>query len=162
MKRFAEEEKRYSDEKKDIEKEAKKLEHERDVWQAKDPYFLFAEALLQIAIVMASVSILARSGAIFSFGLRAGRGGRPPHPQRILLLRPRPADARRPLRPRSTGRGPASASSMRHALRARGRAGKSSHADVSSARPGAQCVRHDEPPSLSGGSRRASAGCDRR
>jgi hypothetical protein len=69
MKRFAEEEKRYSDEKKDIEKEAKKLEHERDVWQAKDPYFLFAEALLQIAIVMASVSILARSGAIFSFGL---------------------------------------------------------------------------------------------
>ena len=69
MKRFAEEEKRYSDEKKDIEKEAKKLEHERDVWQAKDPYFLFAEALLQISIVMASVSILARSGAIFGFGL---------------------------------------------------------------------------------------------
>jgi hypothetical protein len=69
MKRFAEEEKRYNDEKKDIEKEAKKLEHERDVWQAKDPYFLFAEALLQIAIVMASVSILARSGAIFSFSL---------------------------------------------------------------------------------------------
>ena len=69
MKRFAEEEKRYNDEKKDIEKEAKKLEHERDVWQAKDPYFLLAEALLQIAIVMASVSILARSRAIFSFGL---------------------------------------------------------------------------------------------
>ena len=69
MKRFAEEEKRYNDEKKDIEKEAKKLEHERDVWQAKDPYFLLAEALLQIAIVMASVSILARSGAIFSFSL---------------------------------------------------------------------------------------------
>ena len=69
MKRFAEEEKRYNEEKKDIEKEAKKLEHERDVWQAKDPYFLFAEAMLQIAIVMASVSILARSGAVFSFSL---------------------------------------------------------------------------------------------
>ena len=69
IKRFAEEEKRYSDEKKDIEKEAKKLEHERDLWQARDPYFLFAEALLQIAIVMASVSILARSGIIFAFGL---------------------------------------------------------------------------------------------
>jgi hypothetical protein len=69
MKRFAEEEKRYSDEKKDIEKEAKRLEHERDDWLARDPYFLFAEALLQIAIVMASVSILARSGAIFGFGL---------------------------------------------------------------------------------------------
>jgi hypothetical protein len=69
MKRFAEEEKRYSEEKKDIEKEAKKLEHERDRYQLKDPYFLFAEALLQIAIVMASVSILARSGAVFSFSL---------------------------------------------------------------------------------------------
>ena len=69
MKRFAEDEKRYSEEKKDIEKEAKKLEHERDVWQAKDPYFLLAEAILQIAIVMASVSILARSGAVFSFSL---------------------------------------------------------------------------------------------
>ena len=75
MKRFAEEEKRYADEKKDIEKEAKKLEHERDVWQAKDPYFLFAEAILQIAIVMASVSILARSGAIFSFSLLLALAG---------------------------------------------------------------------------------------
>lgn len=69
MKRFAEEEKRYGDEKKDIEKQAKHLEHERDVWQAKDPYFLFAEAILQIAIVMSSVSILARSRAIFGFSL---------------------------------------------------------------------------------------------
>ena len=69
IKRFAEEEKRYGEEKKDIEKEAKRLEHERDLWQAKDPFFLFAEALLQIAIVMASVSILARSGAIFGFSL---------------------------------------------------------------------------------------------
>jgi hypothetical protein len=69
IKRFAEEEKRYSEEKKDIEKEAKRLEHERDLWQAKDPFFLLAEALLQIAIVMASVSILARSGAIFGFSL---------------------------------------------------------------------------------------------
>lgn len=69
MKRFAEEEKRHNDEKKDIEKEAKKLERERDVYQDKDPYFLFAEAMLQIAVVMASVSILARSGAVFSFSL---------------------------------------------------------------------------------------------
>jgi hypothetical protein len=35
----------------------------------KDPYFLFAEAVLQIAIVMASVSILSRSGIIFAFSL---------------------------------------------------------------------------------------------
>ena len=69
MRKFEEEEKRYNTEKKDIEKDAKKLEHERDVWQAKDPYFLVAEALLQIAIVMSSVSILARSRLIFSFSL---------------------------------------------------------------------------------------------
>ncbi len=50
-----------------IEQEAKKLEDERDLWQAKDPYFLFSEALLQIAIVLASGSIPARSGPIFSF-----------------------------------------------------------------------------------------------
>ena len=69
MKQFGEEEKRYSVEKKDIEKEAKQLEHERDTWQTKDPYFLFAEALLQIAIVMSSVSILSRSRAVFTFSL---------------------------------------------------------------------------------------------
>jgi hypothetical protein len=64
-----EEEKRYNAEKKDIEKDAKKLEHVRDSYQARDPYFLIAEALLQIAIVMSSVSILARSPVIFSFSL---------------------------------------------------------------------------------------------
>jgi hypothetical protein len=64
-----EEEKRYNVEKKDIEKAAKALEHQRDGFAARDPYFLVAEALLQIAIVMSSVSILARSRVIFSFSL---------------------------------------------------------------------------------------------
>ncbi len=75
MRKFAEEEKRYSAEKKDIEKDAKKLEHERDLWQAKDPYFLIAEALLQIAIVMSSVSILSRSRLIFGFSLLLAAAG---------------------------------------------------------------------------------------
>ncbi len=75
MNKFGEEEKRYNEEKKDIEKAAKKLEHERDTWQAKDPYFLFAEAILQIAIVMSSVSILARSRAIFGFSLVLAAAG---------------------------------------------------------------------------------------
>jgi hypothetical protein len=74
-KKFAEEETRYSEEKKEIEKEAKKLEHERDLWQGKDPYFLFAEAMLQIAIVMSSVSILSRSRAIFVFSLLLAAAG---------------------------------------------------------------------------------------
>src|SRR5215468_618638 len=68
-KKFGEEEKRYNTEKKDVEADAKRLEHERDLYQIKDPYFLFAEALLQIAIVMASVSILSRAMPIFIFSL---------------------------------------------------------------------------------------------
>ncbi len=69
MAAFAEEEKRYNTEKKDIEKEAKKLEHERDVNRSKDPYFDYAEVLLQIAIVMSSISILSSSRPMFFFSL---------------------------------------------------------------------------------------------
>jgi hypothetical protein len=67
--RFAEEERRYNAEKKDIEKEARRLEHERDVGRARDPNFDFAEVLLQIAIVTASVSILAQSRLLFAVSL---------------------------------------------------------------------------------------------
>jgi hypothetical protein len=62
---FAAEAKRYGAEKKDIEQDAKKLEHERDVNRKRDPYFDFAEVLLQIAIVMSSVSILATSRLLY-------------------------------------------------------------------------------------------------
>ena len=62
---FAAEAKRYGVEKKDIEQDAKKWEHERDVNRKKDPYFDFAEVLLQIAIVMSSVSILATSRLLY-------------------------------------------------------------------------------------------------
>lgn len=67
--KFSEEEQRYNAEKKDIEKDAKKLEHERDVNRAKDPYFDFGEALLQIAIVMSSIAILSTSRPTFLFSL---------------------------------------------------------------------------------------------
>jgi Domain of unknown function (DUF4337) len=67
--RFEEEEKRYNSEKKDIEKDAKKHEQDRDVNQAKDPYFDYAEVFLQIAIVTASISILATSRPMFWFSL---------------------------------------------------------------------------------------------
>jgi hypothetical protein len=74
--RFAEEEKRYNAEKKDIEKDAKKLERERDQNRDRDPYFDYAEVLLQIAIVSSSVSILAASRSMFGFSLAlAGLGG---------------------------------------------------------------------------------------
>jgi hypothetical protein len=64
-----EEEKRYNAEKKDIEREARKLEHERDINLEKDPYFDFAEVLLQIAIVMSSISILSTSRPMFLLSL---------------------------------------------------------------------------------------------
>ena len=63
------EEKRYSEEKIKIEEEAKHLEAERDRNRIKDPYFDYAEVLLQISIVMASISILAVSRQIFSFAI---------------------------------------------------------------------------------------------
>ncbi len=67
--RFAEEEKRYNTEKRDIEQEARRLERERDVNRDKDPYFDYAEVLLQIAIVLASVSILSGSRPVFGVSL---------------------------------------------------------------------------------------------
>jgi len=70
-KKFAEEEKRYNAEKKDIEKDAKKLEHLRDHHRARDPNFEYAEIFLQIAIVTASVAILAGSKGVFFFSLAA-------------------------------------------------------------------------------------------
>jgi hypothetical protein len=75
LKKFAEEEQRYNAEKKDIEKDAKKLEKERDHNRDKDPYFDYAEVLLQIAIVMASVSILSTSRPMFFFSLALAFGG---------------------------------------------------------------------------------------
>ncbi len=69
LKKLRDEEVRYGAEKKEIEREAKKLEHERDVNRSKDPYFDYAEVLLQIAIVMASVSILSASRAVFVFSM---------------------------------------------------------------------------------------------
>jgi hypothetical protein len=69
LKQLTEEEARYGQEKREIEKEAKKLETEREVNRTKDPYFDYAEVLLQIAIVMASVSILSGSRPVFLFSI---------------------------------------------------------------------------------------------
>jgi hypothetical protein len=63
------EETRSREESKKIEQLAKHLEAERDRSLAKDPYFDYAEVLLQIAIVMASISVLAVSRRIFWFAL---------------------------------------------------------------------------------------------
>lgn len=60
---------RYQDDKKKIEEEARHLEAERDANRSKDPYFDYAEVLLQISIVMASISILSLSRQIFYFAL---------------------------------------------------------------------------------------------
>jgi hypothetical protein len=66
-KKFADEEKRMVVDKKEIEPKARAFEAERDRNQTKDPYFDYAEVLLQIAIVCASVSILSTSRPMFWF-----------------------------------------------------------------------------------------------
>ena len=67
--RFADEEQRMNADKKEIEPRAKAAEAARDLNQAKDPYFDYAEVLLQIAIVSSSVSIIASSRPMFWFSL---------------------------------------------------------------------------------------------
>ncbi|MFI5293614.1 MAG: DUF4337 domain-containing protein [Thermodesulfovibrionales bacterium] len=67
--KIGEEEGRYRKEKLPIEQEARKLESERDINRGKDPYFDFAEVLLQISIVLASIAILSSSHAVFVFSL---------------------------------------------------------------------------------------------
>lgn len=67
--RFADEEKRMVADKKEIEQVARKHEAERDRNRAKDPYFDYAEVLLQIAIVTSSVSILATSRPMYGFSM---------------------------------------------------------------------------------------------
>jgi len=69
------EESRYKSEKSDIEKKAKDLEATRDLNMAKDPYFDYSEVLLQIAIVLSSISILAGSRAVFKVSLVAAIAG---------------------------------------------------------------------------------------
>jgi len=66
-KKFGDEEKRMNIDKKEIEPKARAFEVDRDLNQAKDPYFDYAEVLLQIAIVCASVSILSTSRPMFWF-----------------------------------------------------------------------------------------------
>jgi len=63
------EEARYKEEKKKIEQEARHLEAERDKNQTKDPYFDYAEVLLQISIVLASISILAGSKPVYHISI---------------------------------------------------------------------------------------------
>jgi Domain of unknown function (DUF4337) len=48
----------YTHDKHEIKEKAEELEKERDMGARKDPYFDYAEALLQIAIVLASVAML--------------------------------------------------------------------------------------------------------
>jgi hypothetical protein len=69
IKKTGEEEERYKKEKLPIEQEAKKLEAERDINRSKDPYFDYAEVLLQISIVLASIAILSSSHAVFAFSM---------------------------------------------------------------------------------------------
>ena len=69
IKAFGDDQSRFAKEKKEIMQKARELEKERDKSRSKDPYFEYAEVLLQIAIIMASVSILADSLGVFFFSV---------------------------------------------------------------------------------------------
>ncbi|SPQ00063.1 conserved membrane hypothetical protein [Candidatus Sulfobium mesophilum] len=69
IKKIGEEEERYNREKLPIEHEAKKLEAEREINRSKDPYFDYAEVLLQIAIVLSSIAILSSSRGVFAMSM---------------------------------------------------------------------------------------------
>ncbi len=66
---------RFALEKKEIEAQAKQLEAARDVAMRKDPYFDFAEAFLQIAIVLSSIAILSNSLAVFGISAASAACG---------------------------------------------------------------------------------------
>jgi hypothetical protein len=66
---LANEEQRYNTAKKETFHEATALERDRDLHRTKDPYFDYAEVLLQIAVVMASIAILATSRPLYIFSL---------------------------------------------------------------------------------------------
>jgi len=69
------EEMRYREGKKKSEAEAVNLEAKRDRNRAKDPYFDYAEVLLQISIVMASISIISLSRRLFCFSIGSAAVG---------------------------------------------------------------------------------------
>jgi hypothetical protein len=71
LKEMATQAERYANDRKAIDREARKLEQKRDLASSQDPYFEFSEALLQIAIVLASVAILSHSRVIFGVALSA-------------------------------------------------------------------------------------------
>jgi len=64
-KSFSDKAKEYGGEKQVIFDQAKSHEKKRDLSQQKDPYFDYAEVLLQIAIVLASISMLAHNRNVF-------------------------------------------------------------------------------------------------
>ncbi len=73
--KIGEEEERYRKEKLPIEREARRLESEREINRSKDPYFDYAEVLLQISIVLSSIAILSSSRAVFVFSMVSAVAG---------------------------------------------------------------------------------------
>jgi Flp pilus assembly protein TadB len=72
---MTDQEARYAKERQEIEQTARKLEQERDRARSQDPYFDYAEVLLQIAIVMSTVAILSQSRLVFGVAVVAGALG---------------------------------------------------------------------------------------
>lgn len=59
----------------DLAKKAKALEHERDVASSRDPYFDWGQALLQIAIVIASIALITGGNSMLGLSFALGAVG---------------------------------------------------------------------------------------
>ncbi len=59
----------------DLTKKAKTLEHERDVAASRDPYFDWGQALLQIAIVIASIALITGGNSMLGLSFALGAVG---------------------------------------------------------------------------------------
>ncbi|MCG6551359.1 MAG: DUF4337 domain-containing protein [Candidatus Magnetominusculus sp. LBB02] len=75
IKMFSEEQERFNKEKQDIELKAREQSELREKNGKKDPYFEYAEVLLQISIVLASVAIISHSYPVFYASICAATAG---------------------------------------------------------------------------------------
>jgi len=67
--------KKYEDDKKEIADKAKELQRERDLMQRKVDKFEAGESLLEIALVLCSITLITRRSALWYIGLAVAAGG---------------------------------------------------------------------------------------
>jgi Domain of unknown function (DUF4337) len=73
--KYGAEAERYGKEQKDLEAEARKLEDETKLWRRRTDYYDLAEVLLEIALVITSITLLAEKRVFWYAGIFVGIAG---------------------------------------------------------------------------------------